>query len=75
MREAQILGSLESLTHHSENAVTEAAPDLCKDRRRSTRDLPTTSAYRCRPGQKNEDGRHVGLDFYDLLIEARYPPK
>jgi hypothetical protein len=23
--------------------------------------------------KNNFDGRHVGLDFYDLLIEARYP--
>ena len=23
-------------------------------------------------GKENKDGRHVGLDFYDLLIEARY---
>jgi len=22
-------------------------------------------------GEKNMEGRHVGLDFYDLLIEAR----
>ena len=22
------------------------------------------------PGEKNKDGRHVGLDFYDLLIDA-----
>jgi hypothetical protein len=26
---------------------------------------------RGRAGEKIEDGRHVGLDFYDLLIEAR----
>ena len=25
-----------------------------------------------RAGEKIEDGRHVGLDFYDLLIEARF---
>jgi hypothetical protein len=24
-----------------------------------------------RVGEKIKDGRHVGLDFYDLLIEAR----
>jgi hypothetical protein len=29
---------------------------------------------RGRAGEKIEDGRHVGLDFYDLLIEARQPP-
>ena len=23
-------------------------------------------------GEKIKDGRHVGLDFYDLLIEALY---
>ena len=27
---------------------------------------------RGRAGEKIEEGRHVGLDFYDLLIEARY---
>jgi hypothetical protein len=26
-------------------------------------------------GRKNKDGRHVGLDFYDLLIEARHSAK
>jgi hypothetical protein len=25
-----------------------------------------------RAGEKIKDGRHVGLDFYDLLIEALY---
>jgi len=29
----------------------------------------------CPGANKNKDGRHVGLDFYDLLIEAlRTPP-
>ena len=29
---------------------------------------------RDRSGRKIKDGRHVGLDFYDLLIEARHSP-
>jgi hypothetical protein len=24
--------------------------------------------------KKNKEGRHVGLDIYDLLIEARFDP-
>jgi hypothetical protein len=39
---------------------------------------PPTSLSRClqtraiAPGKKNKDGRHVGLDFYDLLIEVTF---
>jgi hypothetical protein len=28
-----------------------------------------------RAAEKINDGRHVDLDFYDLLIEARYPDR
>jgi hypothetical protein len=28
-----------------------------------------------RAGEKIKDGRHVGLDFYDLLIEGRGSPR
>ena len=41
---------------------------------------PPTSLSRClqtraiAPGKKNKDGRHVGLDFYDLLIEGHLVP-
>jgi len=31
------------------------------------------TVYRLRRAEvKHEEGRHVGLDFYDLLIEAHY---
>jgi hypothetical protein len=32
--------------------------------------LPLVPLSRMIAREKNKDGRHVGLDFYDLLIEA-----
>jgi hypothetical protein len=40
-------GSSERMTHYTENAVTEAAPDLCTDRRRPARSIPIRQSGTC----------------------------